>query len=294
LLSRRANCESGAETMVTGHRILIIDDDPDYVREAKSVLEKHYHVSCAYNGLEGWRKLKQEKPDLIILDVMMEKRAEGFIFSREFSKEQNVHDIPILMMLTGKRRQKGCYVAQDDPRQLESLPADALTEKPVDPAELLKNTETLLRKRALPREQSIKKRGAKKEGNSLILIVEPDKETAMEYESTFKEEGCDVELASSATEAVKKVKDVQFDCAIVDVNLPDMAGYDAVSVIKTIKPQTNVIITASKNTKELEARIRNEEIFYYYIKSFDREELKLAVRNVLKLKKVEEFKVGIL
>lgn len=276
--------------MVTGHKILIIDDDPDYVRATKSVLERYYHVSCAYNGREGWQKLRQEKPDLIILDVMMEKKAEGFIFSRELRKERDFHDIPVIM-LTGMRRQTGFFFAKEDPRHSKFLPVDVFIEKPVNPTELLTNTENLLRRRALPKEPSLKKGGAKQAGHKLILVVEPDKETAMEYESIFKDEGCDVELVSSATEAVKKVKDVKFNCIIIDVNLPDMAGYDAVAVIKTIKPQTNIIITAAKNTKELEARIRNEDIFYYYIKSFDREELKLAVQNVLK--KVEEPRVNI-
>lgn len=279
--------------MVSGHKILIIDDDPDDVRTTKSVLEKYYHVTCASNGLEGWQKLKQEKPDLIILDLMMEKRAEGLIFSKELRNQRNFNDIPLLM-LTGITGRTGSLPATDEPKHPDLLPFDAWMEKPLNPTQLLTNAETLLRNKSPQKEPTIKKRGAKKERHHLILVVEPDKETAWQYLSAFKEEGWDVELASSAREAVKKVRDVPFDCIIVDVNLPDMAGYDAVSVIKTLVPQTNVIITAAKNTKELEARIRNEDIFYYYIKSFDREELKLAVRNVLKLKKLEEFRGGIL
>jgi DNA-binding response OmpR family regulator len=276
--------------MVTGHKILIIDEDPDHVRATKSVLERYYQVSCAYTGWEGWQKLRLEKPDLIILDVMMEKKAEGSIFGKELRKERDFHDIPVIM-LTGMKQQTGFFLAMDDPRHPKFLPVDVFMEKPVNPTELLTNAENLLRRRALPREKPIRKVGAKQERHKLILVVEPDKETAMEYESIFNDEGCDVELVSSATEAVIKVKDVRFDCVIIDVNLPDMAGYDAVAVIKTIKPQTNIIITAAKNTKELEARIRDEDIFYYYIKSFDREELKLAVQNVLK--KVEESRVNI-
>ena len=276
--------------MATGHKILIIDDDPDYVQATKSVLERYYHVSCAYNGREGWQKLKQEKPDLIILDVMMEKKAKGLVFGRDLRKERDYHDIPVIM-LTGLRQQTGSFFARNDLEHPRYLPVDMFMEKPVNPAELLTNAENLLRKRSLLKELPIRKRGTRQEGSKLILIVEPDKEIAMEYESIFKNERCDVELASSAKEAVKKVKDVKFDCIIIDVNLPDMAGYDAVAVIKTIAPKTNIIITAGKNTKELEAKIRNEDIFYYYIKSFDREELKLAVQNVLK--KADESRINI-
>jgi DNA-binding response OmpR family regulator len=278
------------EIMVTNPRILIIDDDPDCVQATKSVLERYYHVSCAYNGREGWRKLRQEKPDLIILDLMMDKKAKGLVFGRELRKERDSHNIPAIM-LTEMARPTGSFFAGNQLEHSGYLPFDVFMEKPVNPAELLTNAEDLLRKKSLPKEQSIRKPGTRQEGRKLILIVEPDRETAMEYERIFKDEGCDVDLASYATQAVKKVKDVRFDCIIIDVSLPDMAGYDAVAVIKTIAPKTNIIITAGKNTKELEAKIRNEDIFYYYIKSFDREELKLAVRNVLK--KVEGSKVGI-
>jgi len=115
----------------------------------------------------------------------------------------------------------------------------------------------------------------------LILVVDPSKEMVQEYKSILGEEKYDLRFASSITEAVKELKKTSFDCVIVDVDLPDMAGYDAVSVIKSMEPKVSIIITSTKNTKELEARIRKEDILYYYIKSFDREELKLAIESAL-------------
>ena len=122
---------------------------------------------------------------------------------------------------------------------------------------------------------------AKPLGRTLILVVEPDKEIEREYQRVFSDAGYDLKVVSCVTDAVKQLKNARFDCIIVDVDLPDMAGYNAVSVIKTIEQKANIIITAARNTKELEARIREEDIFYYYIKSFDREELKLAVQSAL-------------
>jgi DNA-binding response OmpR family regulator len=121
--------------MVTGHKILIIDEDPDHVRATKSVLERYYQVSCAYTGWEGWQKLRLEKPDLIILDVMMEKKAEGSIFGKELRKERDFHDIPVIM-LTGMKQQTGFFLAMDDPRHPKFLPVDVFMEKPVNPTEL--------------------------------------------------------------------------------------------------------------------------------------------------------------
>jgi len=266
--------------MARSHKILIIDDDPDYIRATRRVLERHYAVSCAHNGKEGWQRLKEDKPDLIILDVLMEKKTEGFEFSRELRKERAFHDIPIIM-LTGMRQQTGFFFVKNESGDSKLPPTDLFMEKPVSPTELLINIENVLQRRDFLQERPFRKEEAKSPEHKFILIIEPDKGISKEYQTIFTGEGYNVQIVSSVTEAVKELKNNKCDCIIVDVDLPDMAGYDAVSVIKTIEPTAHIIITAATNTKELEARIRKEDIFYYYIKSFDREELKLAIRNVL-------------
>jgi len=96
------------------------------------------------------------------------------------------------------------------------------------------------------------------------------------------DENVDVEKANGVAEAARKLKDIGFDCVIMDVDLPEMKGYDAVSVLQTIDPNTRIIMTAAQNTMELEAKVRKQNIFYYHIKSFDAEELKQAVRAALR------------
>ena len=81
---------------------------------------------------------------------------------------------------------------------------------------------------------------------------------------------------------MEKIRNIEFDCAIMSVNLPEMKGYDAVSIIKMIDPKIEIIMTAEENSMELEAKVRRQNIFYYHIKSFDLQELKLAVRDVFK------------
>ena len=65
----------------------------------------------------------------------------------------------------------------------------------------------------------------------------------------------------------------------MDVNLPEMKGYEAISIIKNIDPEIKIIMTTKKNTKRLEAKVREQDIFFYFIKSFEKEELKLAIHN---------------
>ncbi|MBN2315382.1 MAG: response regulator [Sedimentisphaerales bacterium] len=115
-----------------------------------------------------------------------------------------------------------------------------------------------------------------------ILVVDPDVETAPQLASVFVEEGYDVEVSASISAMAKRIRDARFDCVIMDVDLPEMAGYKAVSIVKTIDPSVQVIMTAAENSPELESEVRKQDIFYYYIKSFDREELIEAVRDVFK------------
>ncbi len=115
-----------------------------------------------------------------------------------------------------------------------------------------------------------------------ILIVEPDNEDAWKLFRLFADEDYDLERSKSFAEAAEKVRDIRFDCVIMDVDLPDIKGYEAVPIMKMLDPEVQIIVTANQNTRELEVNIRKHDVFYYYIKSFDRHELKLAVRDVFK------------
>ena len=116
--------------------ILIIDDDPDFVEVAKVILEtKQYNVISAYSPEEGWAKMAELKPDAIILDVMMGKGAEGFIFARKMRKDPRFDKIPILM-LTSMREQTGFDIPGERIHQ-KFLPVDDYIEKGVEPQVLL-------------------------------------------------------------------------------------------------------------------------------------------------------------
>jgi CheY-like chemotaxis protein len=130
-----------------------------------------------------------------------------------------------------------------------------------------------------------------KNGKRKILIIDPDSKAAAILSSRLNKEGYDVEIGGGVTKAAERIRDVPFDCVIMDVNLPEMTGYEAVSILKAIEPKVQIIMTATENSLELEEKVRKQDIFYYYIKSFDWEELKEAVRDVfVSLGKVKEMK----
>ena len=132
--------------MADNAKILIVDDDPDIVEAMKVVLEsKQYQVAVARNGEEGLKKVKTEKPDLIILDIMMETGDKGFEVARELKKDQNYKDIPILM-LTAVKEKTGLDFRKEAGDEVW-LPVDAYLDKPLKPEELIAKVEAFLQKK---------------------------------------------------------------------------------------------------------------------------------------------------
>jgi len=116
------------------------------VEAMKVVLEsKQYQVAVAKNGQEGFRKVKTDKPNLIILDVMMETSDKGFELARDLKKDPDYKDIPILMLTAIKERTGlGFEKEAGDP---DWLPVDDYCDKPLNPEELISKVEVLLGKR---------------------------------------------------------------------------------------------------------------------------------------------------
>jgi DNA-binding response OmpR family regulator len=121
-------------------KILIVDDDPDVVQACRLFLEKEgYTVASAHNRAEGKRALTEQKPDLLILDVMMEEPDDGIAMAQELRREGV--GIPILM-LTSLVKVTGMEYGRDS----EVLPVDEFVEKPIAPAKLIAKVKNLLGK----------------------------------------------------------------------------------------------------------------------------------------------------
>jgi len=124
-------------------KILIIDDDVDFVESTRIILEaKGYNLSSAGNREEGFEKVKQISPDLILMDVMMEKMSDGFDLTRKLKSEEKYKDIPILM-LTAIGEKTG-FGFSDVAGDKTWLPVDDYLEKPVAPEKLAAKVERLL------------------------------------------------------------------------------------------------------------------------------------------------------
>lgn len=125
-------------------KILVIDDDRDFAEAVTTLLEaKGYQVVYAPEGTEGFQKAKEEKPDLILLDVMMTHKSEGFDVSRSLQSEETTRTIPVVLV-TGIRREMNLPFGFEPDK--DWLPVKAVLEKPVAPEVLLKTVSEHIRK----------------------------------------------------------------------------------------------------------------------------------------------------
>jgi CheY-like chemotaxis protein len=115
-------------------KVLVVDDDPDFVQVCRTVLEAEgYQALEAANGDQALEVMRQDKPDLVLLDVMMSTTLEGVDVCREMRADPDLEDVPIIMISSIATTE----FAMDFPDD-EAIPIDTWISKPIQPAVLLK------------------------------------------------------------------------------------------------------------------------------------------------------------
>lgn len=128
-------------------KILIVDDDLDFIEISRLHLEaKGYRVLSACNGKEGWKKAEKEKPDLIIMDLMMEELDAGMALSQKIKNHPHLASIPILM-LTSISRDTGMDFTPRTGDDFKKLRVDDFHSKPIKAKTLLEKVENLLHRK---------------------------------------------------------------------------------------------------------------------------------------------------
>ncbi len=132
-----------AEDSVT-KKLLLVDDDPDMLIAMGAVLEFHgFQVIKAQNGEDALDKLVQERPDLMLLDLLM-PRMDGFAVCRELKEPRRAKEYPKVpvLILTSTREDAGRRRYE-----LETgldLDVDGYVEKPIEPHILVERVQRLL------------------------------------------------------------------------------------------------------------------------------------------------------
>jgi len=124
--------------------ILLVDDDADFLTATKLVLEESgYCVTTALSAKECLNKLKEKKPDLIILDVMMETDHSGFDLCRELKRDSDTKEIPILMLTAVDQKYPLNFASAAGDESW--LPVEDFIDKPVEAGVLIERVKKLLR-----------------------------------------------------------------------------------------------------------------------------------------------------
>jgi CheY-like chemotaxis protein len=125
-----------------GKKILLVDDDADFVEAIKIILEnKLYDVAVAYDGKEGIGKVETEQPNLIILDVMMPE-MDGYEVCAKLKSDPQYGHIPILLLTAVGEAISTTKYTKEMGMKIE---ADDYIPKPVEPMELVERVEKLFR-----------------------------------------------------------------------------------------------------------------------------------------------------
>lgn len=114
-------------------KVLVVDDDPDFVRITSKILRSAgYEVTSAANGAKALQAMRKERPDLVLLDIMMSYVLDGLDVSREMAQDPELAGIPIIMV-TSLTAIKDTEMVPGD----EFVPVDEWLTKPVSPKTLL-------------------------------------------------------------------------------------------------------------------------------------------------------------
>jgi CheY-like chemotaxis protein len=119
--------------------VLLVDDDPVFIEAAAAVLESRYQVRSASNGKDALLRVQENRPDIIVLDVMMDYLSEGFDVARKLRQNESTSSIPIIM-LTGVDQMYNYRMEVDE----SWVPCDRYLEKPVSPDTLLGEVAALI------------------------------------------------------------------------------------------------------------------------------------------------------
>jgi CheY-like chemotaxis protein len=118
-------------------RILVIDDDPIFVKSTTAVLQSRgYQVDSAQNAEEALAKMNQERPDLVLLDVMMDWVLEGVTISQEMMSQKELQRVPIIMITSIRDSEYRGLFPQD-----QYLHINSWLDKPCSPDKLLSEVE---------------------------------------------------------------------------------------------------------------------------------------------------------
>ncbi|MEI8175364.1 MAG: response regulator [Candidatus Omnitrophota bacterium] len=200
-------------------KILIVDDE-DGMREMLSfrLRANGFDVATAQDGVEGLEKIVSERPNLIILDVMMPK-MDGFTFFKELKKNPRGSDNVPVVMLTARGKMRDTF---------EALEADAFVSKPFDPKDLLAVINDIIRQK--------------------VLVLTTEFFVKDKLGKAGERCGCDIDFAEDEKTFFQKVREKKYRAVFVHLACVKETPEQFMSGLKTLKDASPAVIVYSDAT----------------------------------------------
>ncbi len=212
--------------MARGAKILLVDDDPDIHMSLGMVLRAEgYNVTSARDGVEAMKFIYKDRPDLVILDLLM-PRKDGFAVVREIREDPEYADLPILILTA---------VQEDASRRRYELETGSgmevqdYVEKRIRPAELLRRVRRLLPSGEAPAELAAPR--------ATVLLIDDDPDFVAGTRTTLEANGFRVLTALSGAEGLALARSEKPDLILLDIIMPNQDGF---MVCETLKSETEL------------------------------------------------------
>jgi DNA-binding response OmpR family regulator len=273
-------------------KILIIEDEKVLLEVLeKKLTSQGYEVLVAKDGEEGLNKMKESKPDLILLDIIMPKK-DGFEVLTEMNKNEALLEIPVIIISNS-----GQPVEID--RALRLGVKDYLIKTEFDPEEVINKVTKIFGEASDAPEKTIgqveeeKANPAEKKGNNpgnKILIVEDDKFLRDLIIKKLNTEGYETVFAVGGEEGLKKVEEEKPDLVLLDLILPGIDGFEVLKQIKShssdaVKKIPVIILSNLGQRDDVEKGINLGAIDFLIKAHFTPGEIIDKIKQVLKEKK---------
>ncbi len=225
-------------------QILIIDDDPIVTRELSVILkEGDYQLRFAFNGLEGLEYIKNEGPDLILLDLKMPD-MDGFSLVREMQKEKRTRNIPVIIL-------SAMDLSREERDRLASNVRQVILKGQINKINFLDAVNRALygkepqeELRADTYEARRQAQAGAASGPIRILVVEDNKDNLFLLKHAFRHTGYKLYTAENGADAIEMAQKVRPDLILMDMLMPVMDGYEATRRMRKIKELARVPIIA--------------------------------------------------
>lgn len=266
--------------MKANSRILIVDDDSSFVWVAERVLhEEGFDVITAFDGQEGLKKAKEQKPDLIILDITM-PRKDGYEVCRDLQEDPSTAHIPVVFLSAkGAGITGGGASIKDELTGYQSGALDFLP-KPITREALLERVKALLWFGRLDAESKGKR------SKPRILIIDDNSSFVSVCRHNLREEDFDVVTAFDGLEGFRKIREEKPDLILLDVVMPGLDGFEVLNFVRQHSKIPVIMLTTEHNVDSVKKAL-TLGADDYLCKPFNNQDLLARIRAKLARSEVE-------